>query len=291
MIDVRGGCTNIKALLAALRTSAKRPSRPAGSPEGFALLMVLWAMVLLALLTTVMTASGRTDVQLAGNLRRAAAAEAAADGGVQAAIFHVSDAPEHAWPADDKPRLVQVGGYAVTVHVADENGKLNPNYTPPQLMAALLSAVGVDKARVATLAQAISDWHAPQNATQTVQQYREAGRAIAPTGQPFRSIEEIGLVIGVTPDIVNRLRPYLSVYVPGPLQVSRAPPLLKAVVEDLQGSQPSQQPARPTSVSIVADARRDDGSRYIRHAIVQLGSDRAGRAFHVLQWEALPAPR
>ena len=186
--------------------------------------------------------------------------------------------------------LVQVGGYAVTVHIADENGKLNPNNTPPQLMAALLSALGVEKARAATLAQSILEWHAPQSSAQAVQRYREAGRTIAPTGQPFRSIEEIGLVIGMTPDIVNRLRPYLSVYVPGPLEVSRAPPLLQAVVQALKGNQPSSPAARPTSVSITADARRSDGSRYIRHAIVQLGSDRAGRAFHVLQWEALLAP-
>jgi general secretion pathway protein K len=247
-------------------------------------------VVLLALLTTVMTAAGRTDVQLAGNLRRAAAAEAAADGGVNAAIFHVSDAPARAWQPDDQPHQMQIGSFAVTIHLTDENGKLNPNYAPAQLMAALISAVGVDPGRAATLAQAISDWHAAQNPEQLVQQYRTAGMAVAPTGQPFRSVEELGLVMGMTPDVLARLRPYVSVYAPGPLAVSHSPPLLQAVVQSLQGSQPSTPAARPTAVSIVADARRGDGSRYIRHAIVHLGTDAVGRPFRVLQWEALAAP-
>ena len=72
---------------------AVRPVRARSSPGGFALLIVLWSVVLLALLATGITAAGRSQTQLAGNVRRAAAAEAAADGGIYAAAFHTTDAP------------------------------------------------------------------------------------------------------------------------------------------------------------------------------------------------------
>jgi len=39
--------------------------------RGFALLIVLWSMALLALLLTQVTATGRSETQLADNLRRA----------------------------------------------------------------------------------------------------------------------------------------------------------------------------------------------------------------------------
>ena len=96
------------------------PDRPS---DGFALLIVLWSVVLLALLATGLNAAGRTDLQLAANIRRAAAAEAAADGGIAAAIFHASGLPATAWAADGQPHTVRIGAYAVTLRIMDENGQ------------------------------------------------------------------------------------------------------------------------------------------------------------------------
>ena len=264
--------------------------RPHAQPRGFALLIVLWSVALLALLTTVLTATGRSEVQLAGNLRRAAAAEAAADAGVAEAVFHVSDAPNRAWQPDGQPRLVRLGGYAVTVQVQDENGKLNPNYSPPALTAAVIAATGVDASRAATLAQAFVDWHSLGNVLLVQAQYRQAGMAVAPTGQPFRSIDELGLVIGMTPEILAHIRPYFSVYTNGPLEPSRAAPLVQRVVTALEGVQPQVPSQRPNVINVVADARSADGSRFVRSAVVALGANRAGRPFQTLQWGSPQVP-
>ena len=59
--------------------------------RGFALLIVLWTLALLALLGTQLLATSRQHVQLAHNLLDAAALEAAANGAVQQAIFGVLD--------------------------------------------------------------------------------------------------------------------------------------------------------------------------------------------------------
>ena len=113
----------------------------------------------------------------------------------------------------------------------------------------------------------------------------------APTGQPLRSVAELGLVIGMTPGLLARISPYLSVLAPGPLQAARADPLVQEIVRSLGGDQPASSAASPpTMVNITADARGTDGSRFIRHAVVSLGQDHSGRLFRILVWEALPAP-
>jgi general secretion pathway protein K len=56
---------------------------------GFALLIVLWTMVLLALLVAQFTTTGRNEVQVAANLRANAVTEAAADGALFEAIMRL----------------------------------------------------------------------------------------------------------------------------------------------------------------------------------------------------------
>ncbi len=258
-------------------------------PRGFALLIVLWSVVLLALLATGIAAAGRSDAQLAANIRRAAAAQQAADGGVFAAVFHAEDAPARAWPVDGTRREERFGPYTLTLTVADESRKLNPNYTPPALLAAVLTASGADPTQAAAIAGAIGQWHAPGNRDATDILYRTAGLSAAPTGQPFRSVDELGLVLGMTPALLDRLRPHFSVYARGALDFAQADPVIRNAVLGLNGGQPPPAPgARPAVLEITADAQGGDGSRFVRHAVVETGADRTGRLFRVVQWDAPP---
>ena len=50
--------------------------------RGFALLIVLWMLVLIAFITMHVTVAGRTEVRIAANLTANAAAQAAADGAI-----------------------------------------------------------------------------------------------------------------------------------------------------------------------------------------------------------------
>ncbi len=205
-------------------------------------------------------------------------------------MFHASDALARTWPADGQVHVVTIGHYAVSVQVGDENAKLNPNYAPPALMAAVFTAAGLDRAHAASLAQAVTEWHSFSNIATVVAQYRQAGLAAAPSGQPFRSVDELGLVIGMTPELLSRIRPYFSVFTNGPLNVAHAAPLLREAAQTVAGVQPQAPDARSNVINVVADARAADGSRFVRHAVVGLGPDRAGRPFQILQWDSPQAP-
>src|SRR5215213_5589981 len=74
---------------------------PARGQRGFALLIVLWMLVLIAFITAHVTAAGRTEIRIAGNLAANAAAQAAADGAIYQAIFNLADPrPELRWALD-----------------------------------------------------------------------------------------------------------------------------------------------------------------------------------------------
>src|SRR5579863_87167 len=78
-----------------------RPAARTGRNRGFALLIVLWTLVLIAFIVGNLTARGRTEIRIASNLASNAAAQAAADGGVYQAIYNLSDPqPDRRWPLD-----------------------------------------------------------------------------------------------------------------------------------------------------------------------------------------------
>jgi general secretion pathway protein K len=136
--------------------------RTAGRPQqGFALLIVLWTLVLLALVITRLTSAGRSEAQLTFNLRNAAMARAAADGGFYEAVFHLIDSSGGRWTADGTDHSLRVGGSRVDVYIASEAGKINPNSAQPQLMAALLHQLGADTRTAAAIAGAMADWRFP----------------------------------------------------------------------------------------------------------------------------------
>ena len=119
--------------------------------------------------------------------------------------------------------------------------------------------------------------------------YRGAGLSAAPSGEPFASVGELGLVIGMTPELLARLRPHLSVYAEGTLNFAQADPVIQAAVRTLGRGDVQPEPTRPNVLDITCEAVGSDGSRFVRHAVVALGEDRNGELFRPLVWDA-PAP-
>ncbi len=261
--------------------------------EGFALLIVLWALVLLSLILTQVLSAGRGEAQLASNLRASAEAEAVADGAVQNAIFHLLDpSPQH-WPLSGTHVVTLPGGVA-DVLVENVAGKINPNIADEPLLAAMLTLCGVSGAALTGLTQAIMIWRAPATAAEDVgAPYRAAGLTYGPPGAPFETSDEIGLVLGMTPAIRACLLPHLSVYPENdtPLLaaadgfVTRALALVAQQTGDdtvLAGAAGGD----PT-VTITAAAVGRGGGRFTRRATLRLVPGRLGRPFRVLTWQSV----
>ena len=161
------------------RYADARPVAAMNRQRGFALLIVLWTMGLLALLVAQFTATGRTEVQMAANLRANAVTEAAADGAVYEAILRLL---QGTWAPDGRVRAIRVGTADVEVRIKDQAWKVNPNDAKLPALQALLGHLGVEAAKGTALARAIVDWHsdgaAPRPGGPRLSRNRAAGRPL-----------------------------------------------------------------------------------------------------------------
>lgn len=253
--------------------------------RGFALLIVLWTMALLALLGTQIVAAGRSDAQRARNLRAAAVVEAATDGAVQQAIFHLL---EQRWVADGAMHIVRLGPVAVAIRIEDEGGKVNPNIASETLLRALLAQVGVVPARAASLAAAIVDWRtdtaqplpfgakAPQDAA--------AGLDYAPPGADFRSVDELAAVLGMTPALLARLQPHMTVFSDADPDASTRDPVVAAALGD-----PAQVPAvglgGVQTVTVTAEGNGPEGGASTRRVVVRTNAQADRHTYEMLALE------
>ena len=268
-------------------TRADHQGPSTANDEGFALLIVLWAMVLLTLLVTQLTAAGRTELQLAANLRSAAAAEAAADGAVNAAVFHLLD-PADPWLADGVDRPLRVPGGRAVVRIDDEAGKINPNTASPELLRALLRRCDADSRTADSIALAIVDWRFPSSQGRSgAPQYRAAGRDYGPPGAPFRSVADLGAVLGMTPALLSRLEPNVSIFTDADPDPAAAPPVVRQAIQDVRGATAGARRRPPRTVSITARVTGDAGGRFVRRAAIRLGNTLKEPLFQILTWDAV----
>jgi len=265
---------------------------PAPGDRGFALLIVLWWTVLLAMLGTQLAASGRLDVQRAGNLRAAAMAEAAADGVLQEAVFHILDGSPAGWAADGSVHAVPVAGGVARVEIRSEAAKIGLNQASPALLAALLTRLGTDRRQSAALADAILDWRTatarPRRLGAKAPEYRAAGLGYAPPNSDFESADELGLVRGMTPELVARLAPYLSVYQTGDPDLMLADAVVRLASADAHdvAADPAERAGLTDGLAPVVMVRvaveMKAGAQVVHHTVIRLAVDAARHPFQLL---------
>ncbi len=259
--------------------------------QGFALLIVLWTLVLLAFVVSGIAASGHTESALAANLRGQAVAEAAADGAVAVALFHTLEAGREHWPADGAAHGLTIGTTRVAVRITDEAGLVNPNTAPKTLLVALLRRLGSDPGVAAHIAAAMVDWRSPGPVPSPdgakLPQYRAAGSAWGAPGGPLRSRREIALVLGMTPVLAARLEPYLSVYTAGEVDPALAAPPVRAALADANGGvMPGVAPAEVKTILVTAEAESGARARFTRRAVFSINP--AANSLHTLAWQEGP---
>ena len=216
--------------------------------RGMALLIVLWTVGFLALLGTQIVAAGRSSTQLASNLKQEAVLRAAADGAVANVMFRMLAARDPRFQADGVVREVRVGQTPVLVRVVNETDRINLNTASAPLLRAFILQMGAPPAMADRLAATILDWRMsgtnPRRGGAKAPDYRAAGLAFGPPGTPFQSVGELADVLGMTPDLFQRLAPHLTVLTDGDpdmstrdLVVAQALTDAAGVADDISGSQ------------------------------------------------------
>ncbi len=182
------------------------------SSEGFIVVAVLWILTALATLaTTYGVYVNATALALADYDVRLQAQELAM-AGVELAVYKLTENPE-AQPARGKFRF-RLGNADMTVDFRSESGRIDLNFAPKPLLVGLFTALGSEPEAAEDFADRIIAWRtpAPKTADSETFLYREAGKSYGPRHGPFQHVNELGLVLGLTSDVVHRALPYLTVY-------------------------------------------------------------------------------
>jgi general secretion pathway protein K len=270
--------------------------------SGFALILVVWILVLIGAIGSYLVANGRAETAIAHNVRGAASAEALADAGIARVVFNQTDPDSsNRWKLDGEPHRISLPAGEIIVRLQDETQKINPNLASDALLAALFEVSGVDHSRASHLGAAVADWVGPEGPPREggakLEQYQAAGRSYGPPNSPLESLDELQLVLGMTPAILASVRPFLTIYTkepePGgkgaPFMVQRAIALAARQTADGEetqqapGTNPPSPPADEKLIAAQITAHSRDGGIFVRTAVLSL-EPQGAQSYSVLDW-------
>lgn len=198
--------------------------------QGFALLAALWLLVALSAASLALGVAARTRRLSAANYAEGVRARAAAQAGVEEVRALLEDRiAGHTgawWSVDSLVDTIAVRGAGVTFTVRDVGLMLNLNRADEAELRRLFVALRVEAGDGDRLAQAIADWrdsddlHRPRGAEQA--DYLAAQAPTLPRNGPFQRIEELRAVQGMTPELFDDVRRYLTIRGSGQVNLNLA---------------------------------------------------------------------
>lgn len=284
--------------------------------NGIAIIIVLWVITLLTLIAASFMTVMRSDIQVVTNSMGRAKAEASANAGIQRAMFELFkpvNTPER-WGADGVAREWSYQDAAITITMNDEAGKIDINTASEALLRSLFQSQGLTPDEAVAIVDAMNDWR-DQDSVKRLHgaeeaEYLAAGLKYKPANAPFQAIEELKLVLGMTPHIYERIAPLITIYSRQPgvyaqiasravlraipnvtdeqvdtyLQLREQARLVKAALPIFTAGAAYLSVGSGYITRLRAEARLPDGSSFVREAVGrQLGNPK--RFYTFLQWK------
>lgn len=280
-----------------------------GHERGAALVLVLWLVALLTALVGAFALSARIEHLQQRVQDDAGRAHEIGRAGVAYAMSRLrADPLRPPWQPDGRSYRWRYDGVQVDIRVEDETGKVNINLADPALLQAFLQAMEVPADLSGRLAGAIVDWRdaddlSPPGGGAEAADYVAAGLPHGPRNGPFETLGELQRVLGMTPELFQRMRPFITLHGrqsrPDP-RFAQGPVLLALGLDaDAILAQRRQQQADPDDVpgasafaggsgtySIECRVTDERGRIALIRAVVRNGrSGTTGQAYTMLQWE------
>jgi general secretion pathway protein K len=269
-----------------------------GHRKGFALLIVLLTMGFLALLGARLVAAARSEARLSDNLKQAAVLEAAANGAVAHVMFAMQAVQDPQFQPGGPPQVLRVGLTPVVVRVQNETDRVDLNKAAITLLRALIVQVGARPAQADQVAGAIIDWRttgpASQDGGPKAPRYQAAGLDYTPPGTPFKSVQELNEVLGMTPQLFAQLAPHLTVLTATDPDLSTHDPVVAQALAAFTGAGiPAAVPPQTAGdiLRITATAIGTEGARYSVMVVASSDFQHAPPRVNILLHEHVVADR
>jgi len=286
------------------------PNRIDRRARGFIVVAVLWILAALSALVLIyMTFVTNTAVVVGASSARVQT-DALVTAGIELAAYQLTAVRQEARPSSGTFNA-RLGTARVFVTFRSEAARIDLNAASKGLLAGLMIGLGVAPSSAADYADRIVAWRAPSEAGEDdpeTSSYRTAGIAWAPRHAPFPVAEELWLVRGIPPAVIERMLPYVTAFSNMPsINIADAAPqvvaalpgmtpeLLQAVL--VQRSDPRTDPrtlpalvggevatlaaSRAWRISVTIDL--DNGRRSSAEAVILL-LDEGDEPYRVLSW-------
>jgi general secretion pathway protein K len=186
------------------------------SDDGFILVAVLWILGGLAVLAAVyMLYVVNAATSLAVNNDRIQA-DASVSAALELTAYYLGAVKLEERPTSGQFNF-RIGGASVAVGFRSEAARIDLNSAPKELLAGLFRVLGADADAANQYADRIEAWRTPASTPNPDQDkeitaYRNAGLAYNPRQAPFSNVQELWLVLGLPPALVERALPFVTVF-------------------------------------------------------------------------------
>lgn len=289
--------------------------------KGFALVLVLWVLSLMTIMAGSFALSMRREVSIIAGIRSNAQALAIAESGIaMAQMMLLNPEQSQRWRTDGSIYQIDYTSSeqdvaSVRIQIQSETGKIDLNQADQNLLQALMHHAPVEEEQQTKIVNAIQDWRDPDDLVHIdgaeKKEYQDAGLSYRPRNQPFQSIEELQLVLGVDAQVFQWIEPLITIYsgqaqvnlqlaakdvlqvIPG-LDADLLEEFMVARLESAKKGLPM--PAFPlpagqsaaeeqtAAFTIMSEALMDDGTSAIISAVIKQSDDER-LPFKVMKWQ------
>jgi general secretion pathway protein K len=189
-------------------------SAAASSEQGIVIVAVLWILAALASLATIFSVHLSNSARALAVNDTALRAQALISASVELSAYQLHLAGEQARPAQGSFRT-RLNGADLAVSFVSEAARVNLNNASKELLAGLLSVLGAAEDNASEYADRIIAWRTrPKqgSAGNEDARYRAAGRLYSPRQAPFAHVNELGLVLGLPPALVERALRFVTIF-------------------------------------------------------------------------------
>jgi general secretion pathway protein K len=304
----------------------REPRAAATAPEsGFVIVAVLWILAALATLATIFSVYLSNSAQALAINDTGLQTEALVSASLELTTYQLMVAGDKARPAQGSFHF-RLDNADVLVNFSSEASRVDLNFASREMLANLFAVLGADQEAAKEHADRIIGWRTRPKAGAANDEaalYGAAGLAYSPRQSLFNHVNELSLVLGLPPVLVDRALPYLTVFSGSSnVDVLTAPP---EIIAALPGMTPSalkdflnQRPALsredaaaiatalgsarasatiPKSMAfrVLTTVRFDNGRQMLSEVVIALRGGGDKDPYRVLSWrdavEAVGRPR
>ena len=284
-----------------MRPSFRHPA--SASQRGFIIIAVLWILVALSALATIFSLYLSNSARALGVTDIGVQVDALVSASLELTAYRLLSADEKALPAQGSFRFRMDNAEAL-VSFTSEAARVDLNAAPKEMLAGLFEVLGADQKAAAELADRVVGWRTPPKAGAADDEgalYLAAGLNYSPRQAHFAHVNELSLVLGASPALVERALPYLTVFsksadvdvlIAPPEVIAALPGMTPEVLNDFLKQRPSLPhdqkaitaalgPVKATlpdtkAFRVLTTLRFDNGRRASSEAVILLGSAKAG---------------